>query len=57
MNDPIDHQRLADSVATAKADGVLDRLIADNDQMLAALDEVIDVEVGLQEVLDRAKEA
>lgn len=56
MTDPID-QHLTDLTARPEADGVLDRLIADNDRMLAALDEVIDVEAGLQQILDRAKEA
>ncbi|MEW1754125.1 hypothetical protein [Streptomyces angustmyceticus] len=54
--DPLD-QHLADSIARAETDGVLDQLIAANDQMLAALHEVIDVEAGLQQILDRAKEA
>ncbi|PBC72301.1 MULTISPECIES: hypothetical protein [unclassified Streptomyces] len=56
MTDPID-QHLADSAARTETDHVLDRLTADNDRMLAALDEVIDVEAGLQQILDRAKEA
>ncbi|MFE1767240.1 hypothetical protein ACFW81_23855 [Streptomyces angustmyceticus] len=43
-------------VTNEEADDVLDRLTADNDRMLAKLNEVIDVEAGLQQVLDRAKE-
>jgi hypothetical protein len=56
VTDPID-QPLAESVARAETGDRLDRLIADNDRMLASLDEVIDVEAGLQQILDRAKEA
>ncbi|GES27874.1 hypothetical protein AB0G60_02870 [Streptomyces angustmyceticus] len=48
---------MTDPTAHTEADDVLDRLVADNDRMLAKLDEVIDVEAGLQQVLDRAKEA
>lgn len=56
MTDETD-QHLKDLTARTDADDVLDRLIADNDQLVDALDKVIDVEAGLQEVLSRAKEA
>ncbi|MFF9787139.1 hypothetical protein [Streptomyces nigrescens] len=56
MTDPID-QHLAETIARPPADGVLDQLRAANDQLLARLNEVIDVEAGLQQILDRAKEA
>ncbi|MEU7435665.1 hypothetical protein AB0B07_33230 [Streptomyces sioyaensis] len=56
MSDSID-QHLADSATRTETDDVLDRLTVDNDRMLTALDEVIDVEAGLQQILDRAKEA
>ncbi|MFJ8677274.1 hypothetical protein [Streptomyces sp. NPDC093589] len=55
MNGPID-KRLAENAVRTEAD-VLDQLIAANDQLLTKLDQVIDVEAGLQEILDRAKEA
>ncbi|MFE7780354.1 hypothetical protein [Streptomyces nigrescens] len=56
MTDQTD-QHLKDLTPCTPTDDVLDQLIVGNDQLLAALDEVIDVEAGLQEVLDRAKEA
>lgn len=56
MNGPID-QHPAKSIARTEADDVLDRLIAANDQLLTKLDQVIDVEAGLQQILDHAKEA
>lgn len=56
MTDQAD-QHLKDLTARTPADDVLDQLIVGNDQLLAALDDVIDVEAGLQEVLDRGKEA
>lgn len=56
MNSPID-KHPAEGIARTEADDVLDRLIAANDQLIVKLDEVIDVEAGLQEILHRAKEA
>lgn len=48
MTNPID---------STQADDLLERLTTDNDRLIAALDEVIDVEAGLQQMLDRGKEA
>lgn len=56
MTDQTD-QHLKDLTDRTPADDVLHQLKVGNDQLLAALDEVIDVEAGLQQVLDRAKEA
>jgi hypothetical protein len=51
------HAALCPVAEQQQADGVLDRLATDNDRLLAKLDEVIDVEAGLQQILDRGKEA
>ncbi|MFJ3950262.1 hypothetical protein ACIPXV_09355 [Streptomyces libani] len=56
MTEPID-EHLAESIARTEADDVLDRLVAANARLLATLIEVIDVEAGLQQILDRGKGA
>lgn len=55
MSDQTD-RHFANLTARTEADEVLDQLVADNDQLIAALADILDVEAGLQQILDNGQE-